>query len=57
MLAFDAFWRLDTRHIHSTNDVLMVLLTKTAIAEAIKDYRPIELIAKVLVASSLPKSW
>jgi hypothetical protein len=62
MCAFDAFWSLDTRHLHCTNDVLMVLLLKKADPSAIKDYRPIalihsmgKLITKVLACRLAPK--
>jgi hypothetical protein len=58
MMAFNAFWRMDTRHQHNTNDALMVLSPKTADAKTIKDYRPIALIhsvAKVLVNRLAPK--
>jgi hypothetical protein len=37
MCAFDAFWRMDIRHLHCTNDVIMVLLPKKVYPEAIKD--------------------
>jgi hypothetical protein len=29
MSAFDTFWHLDMRHLHTKNDALMVLLPKT----------------------------
>jgi hypothetical protein len=44
MAAFDAFWHLDTRNLHSVNDVLLVLLPKSADAASVKDFRPISLI-------------
>jgi hypothetical protein len=62
MLVFDVFWRLDTRHLHSTNDALIVLLPKSADAESMKEFRPIALIhpvgkiiAKVLANRLAPK--
>jgi hypothetical protein len=62
MSAFDAFWRLDTRHLHSMNDALIVLLPKSAEAESMKEFRPIALIhsvgkitAKVLANRLAPK--
>jgi hypothetical protein len=58
MLAFDSFWRLDTRNLHSVNDVLLTLLPKSADA----NYRPISLIrivgkllSKVLANHLAPK--
>jgi hypothetical protein len=55
MSAFDAFWHLDMRHLHNTNNALMVLLPKIAEAKAIKDYRPIALIHSIdkLIAKAL----
>jgi hypothetical protein len=44
MFVFDAFWHLDTWHLHNTNDALMVVLQKTADATTIRDYRSIALI-------------
>jgi hypothetical protein len=44
MAALDAFWHLDIRDLHATNDTLMVLLPKSPEANAIKDYRLIFLI-------------
>jgi hypothetical protein len=47
MSAFDALWHLDTQHVHTMNDVLMVLLPKMAKVATVKDYRPITLIHSV----------
>jgi hypothetical protein len=44
MAALDAFWWQDTRDLHATNEALMILLPKSADAEAMKDYRLISLI-------------
>jgi hypothetical protein len=44
MAAFDAFWHLDTRNLHSVNNALLVLLHKSADAASVKDFRPISLI-------------
>jgi hypothetical protein len=44
MLAFDAFWHLDTRKFHAINEAIMVLLPKAPDATTIKDYQPISLI-------------
>jgi hypothetical protein len=62
MSTFDAFWRLDTRHLHGTNDALMVLLPKSADAVIIRDFQPIalihlvgKLITKVLANRLAPK--
>jgi hypothetical protein len=62
MSVFDAFWRLDTRHLHNTNDALMTLLPKTVNTVTIRDYRPIalihsitKLIAKVLANRLTPR--
>jgi hypothetical protein len=44
MVAFDAFWHLDTCNFHAINEALMVLLPKSAEAVVIKDFRPISLI-------------
>jgi hypothetical protein len=44
MLAFDAFWHLDTRKFHAINEAIMILLPKCQKMECIKDYRPISLI-------------
>jgi hypothetical protein len=44
MCAFDAFWHLDTRHLHNTNDAIRVLLPNSVDVLAIRDYRPITLI-------------
>jgi hypothetical protein len=38
MHAFDALWHLDMRDMHRVNEVLLVLLLKTAEARAVKDY-------------------
>jgi hypothetical protein len=38
MRAFDALWHLDMRDMHRVNEVLLVLLLKTAEARAVKDY-------------------
>jgi hypothetical protein len=62
MSVFDMFWRLDTRHLHSTNDALIVLLPKSAEVESMKEFKPIALIhpvgkiiAKVLANRLTPK--
>jgi hypothetical protein len=47
MSVFDVFWRLDTRHLHNTNDALMVLLPKKGDIETVGDYRPIALIHSI----------
>jgi hypothetical protein len=47
MAALDAFWCQDTRDMHATNEALMILLTKSVDAEAVKDYRLISLIHMV----------
>jgi hypothetical protein len=44
MLAFDAFWHLNTRKFHAINEAIMVLLPKSPNAVTIRDYRPISLI-------------
>jgi hypothetical protein len=44
MAAFDAFWHLHFRNLHSTNDAFLILLPKSQDAASIKDYRPISLI-------------
>jgi hypothetical protein len=44
MAALDAFWRLDTRDLHATNDAFLVLLLKSLEAVTIRDYRLISLI-------------
>jgi hypothetical protein len=44
MAAFNAFWRLDIRNLHSTNNVFLTLLPKSLKAASIKDYHPISLI-------------
>jgi hypothetical protein len=33
MLAFDTFWHLDTRNLHSVNDAILTLLLKTLEAQ------------------------
>jgi hypothetical protein len=38
MRAFDALWHLDMQDMHRVNEVLLVLLLKTAEARAVKDY-------------------
>jgi hypothetical protein len=62
MVAINAFWHLDTRDFHSTNDALMVLLPKGQEAHTIRDYRPIslihligKLISKLLAARLAPR--
>jgi hypothetical protein len=47
MAAFDAFWCLNFRNLHCTNDALISLLPKSTKAASIKDYRPISLIHMV----------
>jgi hypothetical protein len=56
MSAFDTFWHLDMRHLHTKNDALMVLLPKTDEAAIVKDYHPIALIHSVgkLITKVLP---
>jgi hypothetical protein len=44
MVAFNAFWYLDTRSFHAINEVLMVLLPKSVEVVAIKDFQLISLI-------------
>jgi hypothetical protein len=44
MRAFDSLWQLDMHGMHCINDALMVLLTKTSEARAVKDYESISLI-------------
>jgi hypothetical protein len=62
MLAFDSFWRLDSRNLHSVNDAMLTLLPKTAKASKVTDYHPISLIhivgkllSKVLVNRLTPR--
>jgi hypothetical protein len=44
LLAFQAFWHLDSRNYHSISEALLTLLPKKEDAETLKDYRPILLI-------------
>jgi hypothetical protein len=37
MLAFDAFWRLDTRSFHSINEALMTLIPKKNDVVSLRD--------------------
>jgi hypothetical protein len=38
MMAFDSFWHLDARNLHSVNEALLTLLPKSAEALTVKDY-------------------
>jgi hypothetical protein len=56
MLAFDSFWCLDSRNLHSVNDALLTLIPKAAEASKVIDYCPIllihivgKLLSKILV--------
>jgi hypothetical protein len=62
MAAFDAFWYVDACNFQEANDILMVLLSKSPDAAAIKDYRPIflihvigKLVSKVLANCLAPR--
>jgi hypothetical protein len=61
-MAFDSFWHLDARNLHSVNEALLTLLPKSAEALTVKDYRPIllihivgKLLSKVLANRLAPK--
>jgi hypothetical protein len=62
MRAFDAFWYVDTRHFHSINDALMIVLPKSQQVATVKDFHPISLIhvvrklvSKVLATRLAPR--
>jgi hypothetical protein len=55
MAAFDALWHLDTRNLHDINDVVLVLLPKSAEANSVKDYHPISLIHIIGVTHHVSK--
>jgi hypothetical protein len=62
MMAFDAFWHLDTISLHMVNDAFLVLLPKKHGTKVIKYYMPIALIhtvgkllSKVLANKLAPK--
>jgi hypothetical protein len=44
MVAFDAFWRPDTRNFQDANEALLTLHPKSQESESLKDYRPISMI-------------
>jgi hypothetical protein len=61
MLAFEAFWHLDSRNLHSINEALLTLLPKKDNAETLKDYCLIflihmmgKLLSKVLANQMAP---
>jgi hypothetical protein len=55
MVAFDAFWYLDTCNFHALNEALMVLLLKSADVVAIKDFRLMSLIH--VLGKLFPSFW
>jgi hypothetical protein len=62
MLAFEAFWHMDSRDLHAVNNGLLTLLPKTPTVACLKDYIPISLIryigklvSKVLVNRLAPR--
>jgi hypothetical protein len=62
MAVFDAFWHLDFRNLHNTNNGLITLLPKSVEAESMKDYQPMtlihvvgKLISKVLANHLAPR--